>query len=261
MQWHIGTMGFSYDDWRGIFFPASLKLGDRLAFYARQYDCVELDTTFHAAPPPERFKRWAEAVPAGFRFSVKAPRAVTHETRMADSLAGLCNFVNAASALGDKLSVILLQYPPTLAADAIGEFERLLPRLGTRVRFAVEFRHDSWFRPHPLGRLTRLLQDHNAALVAAEYLTQPREPIATADFAYVRLIGQHGRFEPMNHERFDPTEKLHTWKSRIEDLGVAKAWMLLNNDFSGCSIHAADRLKRMIGQPVSEQRERLGTLF
>ena len=78
MDWRLGTMGFSYADWAGTFYPAGTKAGDYLARYARFFDAVELDTTFHAVPPAERFRRWAGATPAGFRFAVKTPKTVTH---------------------------------------------------------------------------------------------------------------------------------------------------------------------------------------
>ena len=78
-DWRIGTMGFSYADWAGVFYPPGTKAGDYLEHYAQYFDTVELDTTFHAAPPPERFRRWAEVTPDGFRFCMKMPRAVTHD--------------------------------------------------------------------------------------------------------------------------------------------------------------------------------------
>ena len=77
-DWRLGTIGFGYDDWRGPFYPANAKAGDYLAFYGRYFNAVELDTTFHATPPPDRAARWASAGPDDFRFCPKAPRALTH---------------------------------------------------------------------------------------------------------------------------------------------------------------------------------------
>ena len=78
-NWRIGTMGFSYADWAGTFYPEEMKPANYLDFYARHFDAVELDTTFHA-PPAERVRQWAEATPDDFRFAVKAPRAVTWDS-------------------------------------------------------------------------------------------------------------------------------------------------------------------------------------
>src|SRR4051812_23520541 len=75
----FGTMGFSYSDWAGVFYPSGMKPGDYLSYYARHFDTVELDTTFHATPPPERVRRWADVTPEGVRFCVKVPKDVTHE--------------------------------------------------------------------------------------------------------------------------------------------------------------------------------------
>src|SRR4051812_35212495 len=79
-MWHLGTMGFGYDAWSGgVFYPAGVKSSEYLAYYARHFDCVELDTTFYAAPDEKRVRHWAAQVPERFRFSVKTPREVTHD--------------------------------------------------------------------------------------------------------------------------------------------------------------------------------------
>src|SRR5687768_13678275 len=78
-NWRLGTIGFSYADWAGPFYPRGMKPGEYLPYYARFFDAVELHTTFHAIPPPSRIRRWADATPEHFRFTVKSPRAVTHE--------------------------------------------------------------------------------------------------------------------------------------------------------------------------------------
>src|SRR5579871_817045 len=79
IDWRLGTIGFGYDDWSGTFYPPTLKPSHRLAYYARHFNAVEIDTTFHAAPDAGRIRRWAEAVPDAFRFCVKTPKSVTHD--------------------------------------------------------------------------------------------------------------------------------------------------------------------------------------
>src|SRR5688572_19946054 len=114
MNYRLGTMGFSYADWAGgVFYPPGLKPGEYLSHYAKYFDAVELDTTFHATPPPERFRRWADVTPAGFRFAVKTPKSVTHELPPDKAIGGMHAFLDAARRLGEKLGVVLLQFAPS----------------------------------------------------------------------------------------------------------------------------------------------------
>jgi uncharacterized protein YecE (DUF72 family) len=257
--WRIGSMGFAYEDWRGNFYPKGTKPGDYLSFYAKHYNAVEIDSTFHAAPPVDRVKRWFDVVPADFRFCLKTPRAITHEGFIGDSIGPMRDFARVAQALGEKLSVVLVQYPPTLPVNVWPQVRRFLDEACREVRVAIEFRHASW-----TGRadVHDALRERNIALVNAEYEVDPIEPVATADFSYVRLIGVHGRFEPLTHERFDPTAKLQWWTQQLQQLPMAREkWVLLNNDWSGYSIATMDRLKRMIGEHVPAMHERQGMLF
>lgn len=257
MDWRVGTIGFAYDDWRGPFYPSSVKQPEQLAFYARQYDCVEIDSTFHAVPPPERFEKWAAATPDGFRFVLKAPKAITHEGVISDAADSLRSFVHAARPMGEKLACVLIQYPAVLPGRVWPSIEKMLSQLPADVRFALEVRNSEFFRDEVYDGLRKL----NVALVTAEYEVAPREPIATADFALARLIGKHGAFEPMDHERFDPHEKLIWWRDKLGKLPIDRAFVMLNNDYAGYAIATADAFKRLVGQSVTSEAERRGTLF
>lgn len=258
IDWRIGTMGFSYADWRGNFYPQSLKPTEYLGFYAQHLNALELDTTFHAVPAPERFRKWADATPAHFRFAVKTPRAITHEAVIGDTITPMREFLRIVRTLGEKLGPVLIQYPPTLPARVWPQVERFLDSLPADIRFAVEFRHDSWFNDDVIAGLRR----RRIALVNAEYDHKPvREPVYTADFAYIRLVGKHGRFEPMTHERFDPTPQLEWWHRRLIDSSVRTIYLMINNDFAGYSIATTDRFRALIGEAVSTPQQRLGMLF
>src|SRR5436305_8771921 len=106
-SWRVGTIGFGYCDWQKVFYPDAIKSSDHLAFYAKHFDTVELDTTFHAAPTPERVERWAAAVPDEFRFCVKTPKDVTHAagplSRRTPAMAG---FLAAVRGFGAKLGIV-----------------------------------------------------------------------------------------------------------------------------------------------------------
>jgi uncharacterized protein YecE (DUF72 family) len=250
-------MGFGYADWRQVFYPEGLKPGDYLSFYARHFDCVEIDSSFHAAPEPARFVKWAQAVPEAFRFCVKTPRAITHESVVADALPPMRAFLESAAKLEEKLAVVLIQYPPTLPGRVWPQVHRFLGQLPDAFRYAVEFRNASWCR----DEVYRGLESLNVSLVSAEYEVEPSPPIITSDFAYLRLIGLHGRYEPMTHERVDTTQRLIWWRDQITAQAARTAWVMMNNDYAGFSIATGDRFKALVGQPVSSHQERLGMLF
>lgn len=250
--WRVGTMGFSYDDWNGPFYPSSVRQADRLSFYARHFDSIELDTTFYATPPADRVARWAAAVPDGFRFCLKTPRAVTHEGHLAGNVAAMRQFEDAVRGFGPKLGAVLIQFPPTFTADRFAETESFLATLPSDIRFAVEFRHRSWGTPDAL----RMLYDRQCSFVSAEYAARPVRVFATADFLYLRGVGVHNQFPKHEAELVDPTDRLEWWREAVQRTlpKVKVIYGFFNNDYAGYSIATANRFKRMLGLPTREPR-------
>lgn len=237
-------MGFSYPQWVGPFYPRGLKPVDRLRFYATQFDTVELDTTFHAAPDALRVTRWRDAVHDDFRFTVKTPRTVTHDAPPGSpaSLLAMRRFLDVCRRFDHKLGVVLIQFPPSLDATKADGVRRLIDALPTDIRFATEFRHTSW-----RGVMTEVLRHHRLALVCAEYAAAPQTPVATTDFLYVRWIGEHDRFPAMDHEEIDPSASLLWWRDQLEALSVHRVWGFFNNDYAGYSVATCRRFQRMLG--------------
>lgn len=250
VDWRIGTMGFSYPDWSGPFYPDHLKPGGWLEYYSRHYDAVELDTTFYAIPPVERVERWAAATPAGFRFCLKTPRAITRDRPLAAGVDDMRRFVDACRAFGPKLGAVLVQFPPTYAADHIAEVDAFLAALPADVRFAVEFRHRSWGTPDTL----KMIHAHRCAFVSAEYASRPARVFATADFLYLRLIGVHDRYTKHERELADVSTDLAWWRAAVEPARprIKTAWVFFNNDYAGYSPATANRFKRLVGREVKE---------
>jgi uncharacterized protein YecE (DUF72 family) len=268
LRWHIGTMGFGYKDWSEVFYPRELKAADYLPFYAKHFDTVELDTTFHAVPDRDRVRNWALAVPEHFRICAKMPKQITHERDF--GIAGrdnaLSQFLTAIREMGDKLAVVLLQFPPSLRSPQGSQFKKLLSRLPPDVRFAVEFRHRSWFERADVT--AALLREHGIAWASADYAYEPVAIIPTAPFLYIRWIGRHRRFPDMSHEQLDVTERLKWWHTEVERIttgangAIKDVYGFFNNDYAGYAIATANRFKEMIGQKViPTQDPRQGRLF
>jgi uncharacterized protein YecE (DUF72 family) len=182
MQSFIGSSGFSYKSWKGVFYPNELKEPGFLAYYASKLPTVELNNSFYRMPTPETIARWVSQVPMDFRFAVKAPQRLTHQLRLKQAVDATEQFVTALAGFGPQLGPVLFQLPPNFRADG----ERLATFLGgwpARIPCAFEFRHESWLDES----IFQVLRDHNVALCSAdgEAITTPI--LATATFGYLRL--------------------------------------------------------------------------
>lgn len=261
-DWRIGTIGFGYSDWQDVFYPPEVKAAEYLAFYSKHFDTLELDTTFHAVPTPERIRRWAEAVPEGFRFCVKTPKDVTHgQPPLISRLRPMLDFLDVVRGFGEKLGPVLLQFPPSFDTGDGRDLEKFLDALPADLRYAVELRHGSW----NVSLTEEILRDHGCCWVAADSFDEPWPLRATTDFLYVRWIGEHGRFPTLDRERLDTSGRLAWWKGLVDDVArrdVQTVWGLVNNDYSGFAVATANRMRKLVGLPVRIPEDpRQGLLF
>ena len=116
----IGTCAWSFDDWRGVFYPAHLPSGGRLEFSARHLPAVEIDATFYHAPAEHVAAHWCEVTPHDFVFTAKMPREITHERKLRDSFEQVVAFLASIEALRRKLACILIQLPPWFSPRMVG---------------------------------------------------------------------------------------------------------------------------------------------
>jgi len=180
----VGTSGYNYPEWKGSFYPADLPTAKMLPYYASKFHTVEINYTFYRMPTSKIVAGWAAQVPDGFRFTLKAPRRITHDKRLraaevADSLQA---FVSVAGELGPRLGALLFQLPPNFKKDLplLNEFLSLLP---PRVTAAFEFRNDSWLSDD----VYEALRERNIALCIADSEKRQTPALMTADYAYFRL--------------------------------------------------------------------------
>jgi uncharacterized protein YecE (DUF72 family) len=180
----VGTSGYNYPEWKGSFYPADLPATKFLPYYASRFPTVEINYTFYRMPTPKLVAGWRAQVPPEFRFTLKAPKRITHDRRLraadvADSLQG---FIGAAAELGPQLAALLFQLPPNFKQDlgVLNEFLSLLPPKTTA---AFEFRHDSWLDE----AVYDALRARNIALCIADSEKRDTPMIMTATYAYLRL--------------------------------------------------------------------------
>ena len=222
--------------------------GTHLARYAQTLNAVEVNSSFYRPHAPKLYSKWAAAVPARFRFSVKMPRVITHEQRLLDCGEQLCDFLDQLQGLGARLGCILIQLPPSFEYDAslTGAFFELLRALHNGP-LAVEPRHPSWFTQDA----DQLLASYDTARVAADPARVPAAAIpgGAPDLAYFRLHGS----PRMYWSRYE-SDFLDELSSRITGaMRTARTvWCIFDNTASGSAIPNALGLVRRVAGMTSE---------
>lgn len=179
---YVGTSGYNYAEWKGRFYPENLAAARMLPYYAERFSTVEINYTFYRMPTAKLVTGWAAQVPEHFKFTLKAPKRITHDRRLKDVADPLRGFCEAAAELGPKLGALLFQLAPNFKKD-LAVFDAFLETLPPRVCAAFEFRHDSWLDEEVYARLRR----RNLALCIADSEKRSTPVMATADYAYLRL--------------------------------------------------------------------------
>jgi uncharacterized protein YecE (DUF72 family) len=265
----VGCQGWNYEDWitgpasgDKVFYPQGTRATGMLEIYARAFGTVEVDSTFYAIPSTQTIEGWHRRTPPGFTFSLKLPQEITHVRALGSgSAALLAEFCERARMLGDKLAAVLIQLPPQFVAvpfnkQALRDF---LPQLPPDIRFSIEFRSADWLRQRGLAAF---LRRYNVALALVEGQWLAREDVwrfadgPTADFAYVRWMG------PRNLTRFDIVQRpqdqnLRDWTRIVERLceRLPRVYAYFSNFYEGYAPASANKLKRLLGQPVIEARD------
>jgi uncharacterized protein YecE (DUF72 family) len=178
----VGTSGYNYPEWKGSFYPEKLAAAKMLPYYSERFQTVEINYTFYRAPNEKTLAGWSRETPDPFKFTLKAPKRITHEARLRDCADQVRYFLTTAATLGPKLGALLFQLPPYLKMD-LAVLDAFLDTFPPHVCAAFEFRHISWLNDAVYARL----KAKNLALCVAdsEKLSTPVE--VTANYGYFRL--------------------------------------------------------------------------
>lgn len=251
----IGTSGWDYDDWVGPFYESDRGM---FSSYARLFDTAEVNSSFYAMLNERFYEGLARAAPPGFLFSVKMYRGITHKRLLNPKLveAELNVFLQSIQPLlkHRKLGAVLLQLPPKKRSE-IPWFEDFIALLPRSVRFAVEFRDNSWIS----SEVFNLLQGYGVAYVIVDEPLLPPITQVTAGFAYLRW---HGRGErPWYYYHYN-LEELKPWAERVKQLAEEAELLLgyFNNHFMGFAPHNALQMLALLGLADSRQREMLARM-
>lgn len=208
-QAYFGTSGFDYPEWKPAFYPADLKRKEFLRYYATRLRSVELNNTFYRSPDAGRIAAWSDATPEFFRFTLKAPRSITHIQRLALPSESLTYFLQVSSGLGQRLGALLFQLPPFLKCDGLrlASFLSVLPR---EIPVAFEFRHDSWFNPE----IYKILEENTAALCIHDSDDGTTPLVVTSRLVYLRL--RRSQYPPASRSGWQ--ERIRAWVREGRDV-------------------------------------------
>lgn len=236
----IGTSGWSYDHWRGGFYPEGIRPEELLPWYGERFETVEINGTFYKLPSKATLKTWLGQSPARFLFAAKASRYLTHMKKLKDPQEPLARLFGCIEVLGKKLGPVLFQLPPRWRAnpDRLAAFLEQLP---SGHRYAFEFRDRSWHQ----DRVLELLSGKGAAFCIYD-LAGERSPLEiTADFVYVRLHGPGGAYQGSYDGRTLSgwARRFARWSGQGKDV-----YGYFDNDEKGYAPQDAARLKTMVEQ-------------
>lgn len=232
MKLWIGTSGYSYPEWKGSFYPADLATKKMFGFYSTRFPTVEINATFYRMPTDALVLGWVAQAPEKFRFTLKAPKTITHIKRLKDCADTLAFFLGRADKLGAHRAALLFQLPPFTKKDVplLKEFLTLLPR---EQRATFEFRHASWHDDEVYAALA----DAGAALCIAdsEKLTTP--VVATTTWGYFRL----------RDEGYGPGD-IAKWHASITAQKWDEAYVYFKHEDAGKGAQFALQLKEIAGE-------------
>jgi uncharacterized protein YecE (DUF72 family) len=185
MKWHIGCSGFSYKEWKGVFYPDKLPQSKWLAYYCEHFNTLELNNTFYRFPQLKTMQDWYMKTPEKFTFTVKAPRIITHYKQLTDTDDLIAEFYTVCrNGLKEKLGLVLFQFPPRFLYTP-ENLQKILVSLDSTFINVVEFRHSSWW----CEEVYTQLKARNIIFCGVNHPSLPNDVIINNTTAYYRLHG------------------------------------------------------------------------
>ncbi len=231
----IGTSGWHYPHWRGVFYPEKLPTSKWLDYYTQHFDTVELNSTFYRLPVTTGLEIWRESTPKGFTFAAKGSRFLTHMKKLKDPLPGVAKYFERVDRLGRKLGPIVFQLPPFWELN-LERLEAFLEALPPRHKYAFELRNPTWHTPE----VYRILRRHRAAFCIFEIAGFQSNLELTSNWTYIRLHGPGSAYQG-NY----PDATLRQWAERIRgwQRDLRAIYVYFDNDQSGYAVANARMLK------------------
>ncbi len=212
-NFHLGTLGWSYNFWKDSFYPHKSLSKDFLSYYATKFDTVEVDSSFYRIPTEQTIINWKNQTPDNFLFSLKFPRLITHIKMLKDCQRETNIFLQRTKLLQNKLGPLLLQFPPTFGIEHMPDLTDFLHKLSKPNRYAVEVRDKSFLN----NEFYDLLRANNAALAWVDSPTIPQVDEVTSDFLYIRWEGDRSKVKgTLGKIEAYTRDKLQVWADKLK---------------------------------------------
>jgi uncharacterized protein YecE (DUF72 family) len=210
---HVGTIGWSYNFWKGNFYPDKTASKDFLAYYSTKYNTVEVDSTFYRIPNQQTITNWKKQTPEGFLFSLKFPSVITHIKMLKDCERETNVFLERTKLLKEKLGPLLLQFPPSFGTEHLSSLADFLHNLPKTQRYAIEVRDEGFLNDD----FYSLLRANNVALAWVDNPSVPHISEVTSDFLYVRWEGDRKKVKgTLGKIEVDIQENLQVWADNFK---------------------------------------------
>ena len=233
---NIGCSGWSYEGWKGNFYPKDMENKDYLSYYSKFFKFVEIDSTYYRIPSRSSVRSWKDKTPEDFKFSLKFPKVITHEKKLEDVVKPLSILFYSLEPLIEKTLTLLIQLPPFLSEKkGFSPFQNIIRHLDKRFGYSLEVRHSSWFN----DKVYEFLKENNISLVwsVRDKLISPS--IITSDQIYIRFIGDRSISEKdfgktvknRKKEMLDYVKKVR--ETQNENSSISDVLIAFNNHFAG----------------------------
>jgi uncharacterized protein YecE (DUF72 family) len=238
-QLYIGTSGWSYDHWRGVFYPGDLPKSRWFEYYAQKFSTVEVNATFYRTFKDSTYQKWYDQSPDDFKYVLKAPRLITHRKYLKDAEEIIKSFWKSAAILKEKFGLILLQLAPQTPYN-IKLLKNAILAFDNPHKVAVEFRHKQWFTEE----IRDLLKEIGAVFCGVDSPKIQLMDWVTSDTAYLRFHGRKKWYSyNYSEEELEGVADLITRTTRG---GTEQFYIFFNNDFEGFAPKNALELLRIL---------------
>jgi uncharacterized protein YecE (DUF72 family) len=233
---NIGCSGWSYEGWKGNFYPKKMENKDYLPYYSKFFKFVEVDSTYYHIPSRSTVRGWKDKTPEDFKFSLKFPKVITHEKKLEDIVKPLSILFYALEPLIEKTLTLLIQLPPFLTEKkGLTPLQYMVRYLDKRFRYSLEVRHSSWFNDN----VYNFLKENNISLVWSIQDKLKSPSIVTSDHVYIRFIGDRSISEKdfgkivkdRRKEMLEYVKKVR--ETQNDNSNIGDVLIAFNNHFAG----------------------------
>ncbi|MFX0099813.1 MAG: DUF72 domain-containing protein [Candidatus Hodarchaeota archaeon] len=255
MNYHIGASGWNYDGWKSTFYPKKLAASRQLEYYSSIFNTIEVNSTFYNIPRVETVKNWHDKTNKKFIFAVKLFQGITHELYKSLSREKMelltRKYFDAIEHLREKLKLVLIQLPPSFSSRNWDYLAKLLEILPSKHDYAIEFRHETWFKEHTI--IDKIKRMDNVIIAGSIHPSVEPFVEKTGDYFAFRFIGDR-ELTTFGKIQRDKREEMARIKKMIDEKiqDVRDIFVFFNNHYAGFAIESINMFRELVGLGARE---------